>query len=94
MLGAQDFDVQPLERNARSDPQSYVVKLHTSVPDGRVAILRLKLADTPDFADESFELRVRTAVPFTIRPNRPSRHGHELTRADGRGKRAPRQRRR
>ncbi|MBX5199325.1 alpha-2-macroglobulin [Rhizobium sp. NZLR10] len=66
MLGAQDFDVQPLERNSRSDQQSYVVKLHASVPDGRVALLRLKLADTPDFSDQTFELRVRTAVPFTM----------------------------
>ena len=65
-LGAQDFDIQPLERSARSDQQSYVVKLRTAVPDGRVALVRLKLADTPDFADQIFELRVRTAVPFTL----------------------------
>jgi len=65
-LGEQDFDIQPLERAARSDQQSYVVKLRNAVPDGRVVLVRLKLADTPDFADQIFELRVRTTIPFTM----------------------------
>ncbi|NLS01361.1 alpha-2-macroglobulin [Rhizobium sp. P38BS-XIX] len=82
MLGAQDFDIQPLERNSRSDQQSYVVKLHTSVPDGRVAILRLKLADTPDFSDQTFELRVRTAVPFTMTSS-DCGQGFDATTTDG-----------
>jgi len=82
MLGAQDFDIQPLERNSRGDQQSYVVKLHQSVPDGRVAILRLKLADTPDFSDQTFELRVRTAVPFTMTSSDCGR-GFDATTSDG-----------
>ncbi|AVA26357.1 MULTISPECIES: MG2 domain-containing protein [unclassified Rhizobium] len=82
MLGAQDFDIQPLERNSRSDQQSYMVKLHASVPDGRVAILRLKLADTPDFSDQTFELRVRTAVPFTMISSDCGR-GFDATTSDG-----------
>lgn len=82
MLGAQDFDIQPLERNSRGDQQSYVVKLHQSVPDGRGAILRLKLADTPDFSDQTFELRVRTAVPFTMTSSDCGR-GFDATTSDG-----------
>lgn len=82
MLGAQDFDIQQLERNSRGDQQSYVVKLHQSVPDGRVAILRLKLADTPDFSDQTFELRVRTAVPFTMTSSDCGR-GFDATTSDG-----------
>jgi uncharacterized protein YfaS (alpha-2-macroglobulin family) len=82
MLGAQDFDVLPLERNSRGDQQSYVVKLRQSVPDGRVAILRLKLADTPDFSDQTFELRVRTAVPFTMTANDCGR-GFDAATTDG-----------
>jgi hypothetical protein len=82
MLGAQDFDIQPLERNSRSDQQSYVVKLHASVPDGRVALLRLKLADTPDFSDQTFELRVRTAVPFTMISSDCGK-GFDATTTDG-----------
>ncbi|GLS22833.1 hypothetical protein GCM10007874_58530 [Labrys miyagiensis] len=82
MLGAQDFDVQPLERNNRDDQQSYVVRFHQSVPDGRVAILKLKLADTPDFGDQTFELRVRTAVPFTMTA-KDCGHGFDATTTDG-----------
>ncbi|MGO4569656.1 alpha-2-macroglobulin [Rhizobium sp. 2YAF20] len=82
MLGAQDFDIQPLERNSRSDQQSYVVKLHTSVPDGRVVLVRLKLADTPDFSDQIFELRARTAVPFTM-TNSDCGRGFDAATTDG-----------
>ncbi|ARM92534.1 alpha-2-macroglobulin domain-containing protein (plasmid) [Rhizobium sp. CIAT894] len=82
MLGAQDFDIQPLERSGRGDQQSYAVKLHASVPDGRVAILRLKLADTADFSDQTFELRVRTAVPFTMTKSDCGR-GFDATTSDG-----------
>ncbi|QND48095.1 alpha-2-macroglobulin [Rhizobium lusitanum] len=81
-LGAQDFDIQPLERNSRGDQQSYVVKLHTSVPDGRVVLMRLKLADTPDFSDQTFELRVRTAVPFTM-VNSDCGRGFDAATSDG-----------
>ncbi|MGV1760213.1 alpha-2-macroglobulin [Rhizobium sp. A22-96] len=82
MLGAKDFDIQPLERNSRSDQQSYVVKLHTSVPDGRVVLVRLKLADTQDFSDQIFELRARTAVPFTM-TNSDCGRGFDAATTDG-----------
>ncbi len=66
ILSPKDYDVLPLERGARADPQSYVVKFHRAIGDSRVAILRLKLADEPGFNEEIFELRVRTATPFAV----------------------------
>jgi uncharacterized protein YfaS (alpha-2-macroglobulin family) len=65
-LAAKDFDIAPLERGGRSDPQNYVVKFRKPVGEGRVAVLRLKLADEPGFDDEIFELRVATAPPFAV----------------------------
>jgi uncharacterized protein YfaS (alpha-2-macroglobulin family) len=65
-LGAQDFSVRTLERAKRDDKQSYLVQLKTAAPDGRVAILRLKLSDEPGLDDPTFELRLRSAVPFVV----------------------------
>ncbi|SDR59924.1 hypothetical protein SAMN05519103_06569 [Rhizobiales bacterium GAS113] len=65
-LGAQDFSVRALERAKRDAKQSYLVQLKTSVPDGRIAILRLKLSDEPGLDDPTFELRLRSAVPFSV----------------------------
>ncbi|MBI1868600.1 MAG: Ig-like domain-containing protein, partial [Methylocystis sp.] len=65
-LTAADYDVRPLERAERSAAQTYVVRLREAIRDGRVAILRLKLADEPGLDDETFELRVRTATPFAV----------------------------
>jgi uncharacterized protein YfaS (alpha-2-macroglobulin family) len=66
MLSPSDYEIRPLERAARADSQTYVVKFHRPIADGRVAILRLKLADEPGLDDESFELRVRSAPPFAV----------------------------
>ncbi|MFT4098477.1 MAG: MG2 domain-containing protein [Rhodoblastus sp.] len=65
-LGARDFDIRPLERAKRDDKQTYVVRFKTAIPDGRVAVLRLKLSDEPGLDDSVFELRARTAAPFAI----------------------------
>ena len=65
MLGKHDFDIKALERKARDDKQSYVVRLKQSVTDGRVAILRLALSDAPGLDVPSYELRLRSASPFT-----------------------------
>ncbi|PWB83091.1 MAG: alpha-2-macroglobulin [Methylocystaceae bacterium] len=65
-LTAADYDIRPLERAERGAEQTYVVRLREALRDGRVAILRLKLADEPGLDDETFELRVRTAAPFAV----------------------------
>ena len=66
LLTAQDFTIKELERAAPSDRQTYAVTLHRPVPDGYVAILRLRLSDEPGLDDPSFELRLRSATPFTV----------------------------
>lgn len=63
-LGARDFDIRPLERAKRDDKQTYVLRFRSPIPDGRVAVLRLKLSDEPGLDDPIFELRARTAAPF------------------------------
>src|SRR5205807_10259619 len=65
-LSAQDFSVQAVERQSRDDKQIYLVRLKSAVPDGRVAILRLKLSNEPGLDDPTYELRLRSAVPFTV----------------------------
>ena len=55
MLAAQDFSVAPLARSNRSDKQTYLVKLRSAVPDGRVVILRLRLSDEPGLDDPIYE---------------------------------------
>ncbi len=65
-LAQKDFDIAPIERGARSDKQNYVIKLREPIGEGKVAILRLKLADERGFEDETFELRVATAPPFAV----------------------------
>jgi len=66
MLSSGDFDILPLERSKRSAEQSYVIKFREAIADGQLAVIRLKLADEPGFDEETFELRVRTATPFTV----------------------------
>jgi hypothetical protein len=66
ILGPSAYDIRALERSAPADPQTYVIRLRDSIADGRVAILRLKLSDEPGLDDETFELRVRTALPFAV----------------------------
>ena len=50
-LAPQDFVIRPLERAKRDDKQSYVVQFKSAIPDGRVAILRLRLSDQPGLRD-------------------------------------------
>ncbi|WP_363349387.1 MG2 domain-containing protein [Methylocystis echinoides] len=66
MLSPSAYDIRPLERGARGDEQTYVLRLRDSIADGRVAILRLKLSDEPGLDDETYELRIRTALPFAV----------------------------
>ena len=65
-LAPTDYEILALARGARSDPQTYVVKFRRAIGDGRVVVLRLQLADDPGFDAEIFELRLRTATPFTV----------------------------
>ncbi|MDE2362970.1 MAG: alpha-2-macroglobulin [Hyphomicrobiales bacterium] len=66
ILGARDFEIRPLERAKKDDKPTYVVRFKSPVPDGRVAVLRLKLSDEPGLDDPIFEMRARTAQPFTV----------------------------
>jgi alpha-2-macroglobulin len=65
-LSPQDFAIQAVERAKRDEKQTYLVKLKSAVPDGRVAILRLKLSNEPGLDDPTWELRLRSAVPFAV----------------------------
>ncbi len=65
-LTAQDFDLRPVERAARSDPQTVMVVLRRPVPDGRVATLHLRLSDEPGLDDPTFTLALRSATPFKL----------------------------
>ncbi len=66
VLGPSAYDIRPLERSERAAEQTYVLRFHDTVADGRVAIIRLKLSDEPGLDDETYELRVRTALPFAV----------------------------
>ena len=65
-LSAQDFAILPLAPGKREAGQAYLVQLKNAIPDGRVAILRLKLSNEPGLDEPSFELRLQSAVPFTV----------------------------
>jgi uncharacterized protein YfaS (alpha-2-macroglobulin family) len=66
VLSPAAYDLRALERSERNAEQTYVLRLRDSISDGRVAIVRLKLSDEPGLDDETYELRVRTALPFAI----------------------------
>jgi uncharacterized protein YfaS (alpha-2-macroglobulin family) len=66
MLTEQDFDLRPVERTARNDPQTVMVVLRRPVPDGRVATLHLRLSDEPGLDDPNFTLALRSATPFKL----------------------------
>ena len=66
LLTAQDFDLRPVERRARTDRQTYLIVLHRPLPDGRVATLRLRLSDAPGMDDPTFQLALRSAAPFVL----------------------------
>jgi uncharacterized protein YfaS (alpha-2-macroglobulin family) len=63
-LGPRDFTVTPLERAKPGDKQTYLISLKTAVPDGRVLVLHLKLADEPGLDEPVYEARIKSAVPF------------------------------
>ncbi len=70
-LGAQvldpsDYTVRPSDRATPGDRQTYLVVLRRPVPDGRVAVLRLRLSEEPGLDDPSFEMRVSSAAPFAL----------------------------
>ncbi|WBK01503.1 MG2 domain-containing protein [Methylocystis parvus] len=65
-LSASAYDIRALEGKDSDGAQTYVLRLRDSIADGRVAILRLKLSDEPGLDDETYELRVRTALPFAV----------------------------
>src|SRR3954470_1083505 len=66
VLTGQDFQIKALERAKRADQETYLVGLREPVPDGRLVLVRLRLSDEPGLDDPSFELQLRTAVPFEI----------------------------
>lgn len=65
-LPAAAYEIVARERGARNDAQEYLVRFHERIADGRVAVLRLKLADEAALDAENFELRVQTATPFAV----------------------------
>ena len=65
-LNAQDFAILPLAPGKRDAGRSYLVQLKNAIPDGRVAILRLKLSNEPGLDEPAFELRLQSAIPFAV----------------------------
>ena len=65
-LTAQDFDLPPVERSSRHDSETIMVVLHRPIPDGQVAILRLRLSDAPGLDVPIFETRLHSPVPFAF----------------------------
>ncbi|MGD9656414.1 MAG: MG2 domain-containing protein [Methylocystis sp.] len=64
MLSASAYDIRALERGARAEEQTYIIRFRERIADGRVAILRLRLSDEAGLEDQTYELRLRTAPPF------------------------------
>ena len=65
-LAPADYDLRAAERAGLSDRQTYLLVLRRPVPDGRVAIVRLRLSDQPGLDDPTFEARIRSAAPFAL----------------------------
>jgi uncharacterized protein YfaS (alpha-2-macroglobulin family) len=77
-LAASDFDLRAAERAGPSDRQTYLLVLRRPIPDGRVAIVRLRLSDQPGLDDPIFEARIRSAAPFALTDARcGSSYAHE-----------------
>src|SRR5580658_9032740 len=81
-LTREDFDIRPMERANRADRQIYLVMPHQPLPDQRLVILRLRLSDEPGLDDPLFELRLRTATPFTL-ASLDCGDGYRAATADG-----------
>ena len=65
-LTGGDYDLRAAERAGPSDRQTYLLVLRRPVPDGQVAIVRLRLSDQPGLDDPTFEARIRSAAPFGL----------------------------
>ena len=65
-LSAQDYDIHRAARAGAQDNQVYLIVLKHPVPDGRVALVRLRLSDQPGLDDPSFETRIRSAAPYAM----------------------------
>ena len=65
-LAAADFDLRAAERADPAARQTYLLVLKRPVPDGRVAIIRLRLSDQPGLDDPTFEVRIRSAAAFAL----------------------------
>jgi len=81
-LTRADFDIKPLERASRADRQTFLVMLHQPLPDQRLVILRLRLSDAAGLDDPLFEMRLRTATPFTL-SSLDCGDGYRAATADG-----------
>ncbi len=66
VLSASAYEIRALERGERAAEQTYVIRFRERIADGRVAILRLRLADEAGLDDQTYELRLRTAPPFAV----------------------------
>ena len=64
-LSPQDYDLRAVERSSRSEHQTYLVALHSPVPDGRVATVKLRLSDMAGLDDPIYTLTIAAAAPFT-----------------------------
>ena len=65
-LTGRDVTIKALERADRTAPQGYAITLRQPIPDGQMAILRLRLSDAAGLDDPIFELRLRSAAPFAL----------------------------
>ena len=66
-LTAEDFDIKPLERAARSDPATYVFHLRTPIPVGMRATVHQRLSLDDDSTRSFAEFSFATALPFRVR---------------------------
>ncbi|WP_243370723.1 alpha-2-macroglobulin [Microvirga solisilvae] len=67
VLTAQDFTIKAVEKSQNSKNNAYFVTLRNPLPDGRMALLKLRLADEPGLDIPIYERRFRSASPFMAR---------------------------
>lgn len=67
VLTAQDFSIKAVEKSQNDRGGTYFVTLRNPLPDGRLALLKLRLADEPGLDIPIFERRFRSAAPFMAR---------------------------
>ena len=61
-----DFEIKTMERQARSDPATYVVELKTPIPLRTRAIAHLRLSLDDDASESFAEIAFATAEPFRV----------------------------